>query len=144
MILEAFSVKRGTRRNSEISVRLELAGIEMSYLCDTVSLRTWKPLMSHLKELKSQLKKANITLNLSSTFGAIRNIFFSHPFVSHVYSNCTSFSQFLHTLLLCSTQSLSSSFHFLPILIQRSNQFSLRIDSCWYGSDYVTNVSPVN
>ena len=27
---------------------------------------------------------------------------------------------------------------------QRSNQFSVIIDSCWYGSDYVTNVIPVS
>ena len=49
-----------------------------------------------------------------------------------------------YIIFLCWTHRLSCFFHNLPFLLQRSNQFSLKTDSCWYGSDYVTNVNPVS
>ena len=96
--------------------------------------------MSHLKELKT-----NIKLILSSTSGATRKISRLSFCFTHTL-NLYIFSQLLHTLLFCSTLSLSlsSTFHHLPQLIQRSNHISLKIDSCWHGFDCVTNVMPVS
>ena len=54
---------------------------------------------------------------------------FSSPFVSHILF-------FIHFSISsyatsCLTHSLSASFHHLPLLNQRSNQVSMKTDSCW-------------
>ena len=96
--------------------------------------------MYHLNELKE-----NILTILSSTIGAVTTIFFNLHLVSHIHSPCIYFLHITSSYsIFCSTHYLPFSFHHLPLLLQRFSQFSLKIDSCWYGSDCVTNVIPAN
>ena len=78
--------------------------------------------MSHLKGLKS-----NIKLILSSTYGVTTKIFFSLCFTHSFFHT---FLNFFVRYFLFDTQSLRL-FHHLPPLNQRSNQVSMKTDSCW-------------
>ena len=49
-----------------------------------------------------------------------------------------------HSKSFCQTHCISSSWNNLHRLIFRSNQFSQKIDSCWYGSDCIHNEIPVS
>ena len=91
--------------------------------------------MFNIKDLKR-----NITHILSSAIGATTKTLLSLPFFPTNSILLYILTQLFHAIFLCSTHSLPSTWHHLQSLTQRSNQFSLKIDSCWYGSDCVPYV----
>ena len=92
--------------------------------------------MFNLKDLKR-----NITLVPSSAFCATTKILFALPFVTQTLSSCTSFLIFFIRYFFV-RHSRSSTWYHLQFFTQRSNQFSLKNVSCWFGSDYVKYVIP--